>query len=436
MSSSRSRWLVLFASSLLLCLLAAPAEGVVSLDVQITASPEPARPGADLSYEITVTNTGADPNEPAVDVLIQSFVPESTSLDANSPSDGGTVVGNNIFWSIGDLPGAGGQQMVTFALVVNFPAPGLDSIVNGAVVSADNATTVQEIVVTTILPFAVDLTVSAGAGGCAGSPIRTFTAEFVNGSSKSLPGVVLTADIPDSTSLLSAQDGTALCSLDPNLACSAPADCPGLGNSCEVTWDLGTLASEELGKRLLQLSVDETAPGDTEIEATVVITAGPDQDTASTSTTVEDIPCLTLEKADAGSVEPGQVMGYRITATNEGRVAATDVLVSDTLPLETQFSKAGLSFESVIISECAGDETGAESAGVVTWNLETLEPSETVTMCLELNLDNTFEGSLVLNEAILTFSEGDPVTASAATDVTTETALKLRMVAEPATIEI
>ncbi len=157
MSSSRSRWLVLFASSALLCLMAAPAEGIVSLDVQMTASPDPAHPGEGLTYEITVTNTSADPNERA-DVLIQSFVPESTSLEPNSPSDGGTVEGNQVNWSIDNLPGAGGQRTVTLRLRVDFPAPGLDSIFNVVIASA-NGVMVQDSAVTMILPLALDLSV-------------------------------------------------------------------------------------------------------------------------------------------------------------------------------------------------------------------------------------------------------------------------------------
>ncbi len=423
---SRSLAIGLLASAWLLCVAVRPAAAVVTLGVEMITDPSVIGPGGSLTFEIEVTNSG---DEAALGVVIQSAVPTETSFFA--ASDGGIVVGgNNVEWSIGSLAGPGAETL-ELVVDVNFPAVSANSIVNAVLVTATNAASVSDGTLTPIQPLGVDISFTTAPPGCDGSLFRTYPVRFVNGADNAVGGVELTAEIPDGTTLNSPGLGTARCAVVPNDSCSSASDCSS--GLCELFWDIGTLGSEEQSLRLFTVRVDDVEPAGTLLNSTAVITAGVDQATDSAPTsTVADTPCPVVEKSDlgAGTIEPGTIIGYRISALNAGRVAATGSELSDPLP-------TGTSFESATPSSCDGDPvTGEEDAGVVVWDLGVLDPEELVEVCLELLVDPNTTADSIQNTATFTDLEGDLVSGTEITVIERVTALSLTKNGKPDPVEV
>ncbi len=426
-----SRWrlsLVVLAAALAVGATVRPAAAVVSLSVEMTASPDPVGPGSLLTYQIEVTNAG---DEAAANVVIEAAEPAGTTFF--SASAGGMLQsGNQVVWTVSALAGFGGQHTVDLVVEVDFPSPPQDFIVNAVQVTADNATPVSDGTLTSVQALGLDMTVEATPSGCLGSPFRTYTVRFSNGATNPVSGLELTAVVPPGTTFDAADlGGSPQCSASASL-CASDADCPA-SESCDVVWSIGTLSSGAQGFRTLGVRIDDIEPGGSTFDTSALLTNGGDAatDTAPT-TTVENLPCPTLAKTDIGglTVEPGGRIQYRLTAANLGRAAATNSVVSDPLP-------AGTTFATADPSACAGSGPAGTLGldDVVRWTLGTLDPGEVTTVCLEVDVIEENPVPAVINTASFTDDEGDVLDAVESTAVQAVTALKLTKDAEPSPVE-
>jgi uncharacterized repeat protein (TIGR01451 family) len=121
-------------------------------------------------------------------------------------------------------------------------------------------------------------------------------------------------------------------------------------------------------------------------------------------------PRLSLDKRlvdqDGGDLEPGDLIEYRLELVNAGGVAATDVVVSDVLPL-------GL----VNVSALDG---GVIVNGVASWVLPRVEPGRRALLRLRAQVDPLAQGGTVIanraevvaNEVGLAIRSDDPDTAT------------------------
>ena len=114
----------------------------------------------------------------------------------------------------------------------------------------------------------------------------------------------------------------------------------GVNNNGQLTWSLGNLNPGASGSITYTLSVKgstEFNPGTTDILNSVEIsTTTPESNynnnTASVLIPVSILPDLRVEKTVSPALELGIESTYTITISNNGDIAATDVLVKDILP--------------------------------------------------------------------------------------------------------
>jgi uncharacterized repeat protein (TIGR01451 family) len=68
-------------------------------------------PGGEITYQLTITNSGA---QPAQDVVVKDVLPPNTSYVS-----GGTLVGDTVEWTIPSLAGYGGEETKTLVLTAD-----------------------------------------------------------------------------------------------------------------------------------------------------------------------------------------------------------------------------------------------------------------------------------------------------------------------------
>jgi uncharacterized repeat protein (TIGR01451 family) len=101
---------------------------------------------------------------------------------------------------------------------------------------------------------------------------------------------------------------------------------------------------------------------------------------------------LSVTKTDSPDpVTIGNKLRYTVTATNNGPLDATDVVVTDTLPPEVTFMSAS--------------STCAEKAGTVTCALGTLATGQTATITID---SRPTVAGIISNTAVVRASEPDP----------------------------
>ena len=71
-------------------------------------------PGGEITYQLTITNSGAGP---ALDLVVQDVLPPNTTYVS-----GGTLVGDTVEWTIPSLAGYGGTETKTLVLAANADA--------------------------------------------------------------------------------------------------------------------------------------------------------------------------------------------------------------------------------------------------------------------------------------------------------------------------
>jgi uncharacterized repeat protein (TIGR01451 family) len=188
----------------------------IVLSMAKSDSADPVQPGANLTYTITVTNSGTSASTNAV--VSEQYDGNVTFVSATPAPDTGT----QDTWTFGTIA-PGGQQVVT---VVVHVAPGLADgtlLTNNADVSDDGANAAEAIEVTTVQNIAA-LTI-----GKVGSPdpvasggTLTYTINYQNAGSTTLTGVVVTD------------------AYDANATFASAVPSPDV--STTDTWTIGTLA--------------------------------------------------------------------------------------------------------------------------------------------------------------------------------------------------
>jgi uncharacterized repeat protein (TIGR01451 family) len=112
---------------------------------------------------------------------------------------------------------------------------------------------------------------------------------------------------------------------------------------------------------------------------------------------------LALTKTDTSDpVAASELLTYTLTVTNDGSLNAFGVVITDALDSNVSFASAS--------------DGGLHDAGVVTWNVGVILPSQTVTRTLAVTVEN-FAGAVVTNTAWVTSSEGISHTAIATTTI-------------------
>ena len=173
-----------------------------------------------------------------------------------------------------------------------------------------------------------------------------------------------------------------------------------------VTWNnLGTLvpgASVTVNVTVTVISVPEKL-----LVNTAKVLSDEGATDCESETTLVIAPELVLEKRSSPA-EPGEVMTYTIVVTNVGNADATNVVISDDLPLEVTFQSAS----------DGGVHDGVNPNGMVTWPaIASLLPWEAVTRTLTVLVQDDLDcGTPITNTARAVAAEGvmaeDTITTS------------------------
>lgn len=386
--------------------IAIPTEQSIDAYVQksAVASANPAIPGGRIVYTIIYGNNGADA---APDVLLTDPLPPDTTLVADSITGGGVYVTatNSISWT---WPSLASQSTgtVRFTVQISTPLPaGVDALVNTASITFTSAITDvlpnnNTSSVSTPVDAQPDLTLvkSDGRTQVLAGDLITYTLTYSNTGNQAASGVRITDTLAAGLEYVdSTPDGRVST------------------ETYTVTWAIGDLPVNEART----LTVTARVRSDVQPASVVANRATVDDDRgngvdinpAGNTSTDSDIviaPYIKLEKRANGPIYVGQPVTYTIEGYNSQYATAYGIVVTDTLPANTD----------LVPGSITGD--GVENGGVITWTLGNVEPGRTGTLSFAV-IPNASAGGVTQTVATLSTEQvsGSLVLTSTAITPTT-----------------
>ncbi|MEZ5145347.1 MAG: SdrD B-like domain-containing protein [Acidimicrobiales bacterium] len=325
-----------------------PVDAVPDLSVSKSDGGVSTTPGGTVAYTLSYANTG---NQGATGVVLTETVPANSTFNAGASSAGwscanGSAAGTTCTLTVGSLA-AGASGSRTFAVTAVSPLPAGVTQLSNTVSVADDGTNGPDPTPgnntgsdTTPVDAAPDLSVAKSDGGASTTPGGTvaYTIDYANTGNQAATGVVLTETVP-ANSTFDAGGSTAgwVCVPDGNA-----------GSTCTLA--VGSLAAGATGSATFAVTTASPLPaGVTQLSNTVSVaddgTNGPDptpgNNTGSDTTPIDTATDLAVAKSDGDvSVSPGGVVAYTITYTNNGLAAATNVVLTETVPSGSSFVSA------------------------------------------------------------------------------------------------
>ena len=338
--------------------------------------------GSLISYEITYFNAGTDA---ASNVVIIDTIPTNTSLV--SASANAVDNGDYVSWDLGTVPAKSGG---TLSLTLQVQSP----LMNGTVVSNH-----AEITSVGTPPLSASGTFIVSSAPVleliksstpqssvqAGSQV-SYSLKVTNSGNDAATRVLVSDNLPAGATVVAVgQEGQ----YDPN--------------SKSVNWNISSLVAGAS----VELQYSVAIPVDLDNGTAWSNTASVQAQNAAPVTdavilTIGSQPVLELVKSGGNSVEGGQNVSYTLEYRNTGNATARAVVLEDIIP-------AGMTFVEATAF-------GAESAGVVRWQLSNVGPGSGGTVSLTLQAPaGPSDGTLYTNTASLTASNAPPTTDSVVT---------------------
>jgi uncharacterized repeat protein (TIGR01451 family)/TQXA domain-containing protein len=291
------------------------------------ALPGVAEPGEQLTYTITLTNTGGSgaTNYGVTDALD----PNTTFVSADNS---GVASGGTVTWSGLTVP-ANGSLVLTVVVQVADPLPA--GVIHVANVAYETGTTPpscppaggQCVIVPTegAVTLAKSVADASGDGLAEPGEALTYTIVLSNAGGSAVTGYGVTDPLDANTAFVSADNG-------------------GTFAAGVVSWSgLTVPANGTLTLTVVVRVADPLPPGTTQIGNVAYETGTPPPDCAVTPrpancTSIEVPPAtgtpqlLIAKTADTATLQPGGTVVYTITVRNVGSADAVDALVSDPIP--------------------------------------------------------------------------------------------------------
>ncbi len=357
-----------------------------------------ARPEEELTYSITVENTGDIDLE---GIVISDPIPAGTQyVDGSADADGGIFdpVSNRIEWNV-DIP-FGGSVTVTFVVAMETDLTAIDAIANTATISdPDNPLSIPQEASAPELPVEAargfasrKLVIDENGDGLAQAGEElTYTVTVENTGNIALTDMVISDPIPTGTTYVS---GSA------NLG----GDYDEAGNA--LRWEIDVPVGDVVSVSF-RVVVVENLTGMTAITNTAVVTdegsdvGTPQQPTApavpiaATRSFASD-KTVADENGDA-LAQAGESLTYTITITNTGDVDLEGIVINDEIPTGTTYEAGS--------ADQGGTFDGDDN--LVTWTVD-VPFGETIQMRFQVRIDEDLTGlTEILNTALVT----DPVDA-------------------------
>ncbi len=338
------------------------------LMVAITAdSPDPVGVGQTLSYTVEVSNQGPDA---ATGVVLNDTLAASvTFVDASSDVGDPPTQANGVVTA--GIGGLAANQTATVTIRVRPNAAGTISnaaSVAGTSTDPDMSNNTAKPEETQVLDTAgtadVALTMTAAPGTVGVGENLTYTITVRNNGPASVPNVTVLDTLPDGLTFVSATSGTETFTPDRST----------------ITANLGTLAKDASATLTIVVkptgrkparSVSNTAT----LGQAEVTDLNQDNNSASVTSAVQSSTNANLSVAITDTPDPvavNQNVTYVVTVTNAGPDAATNVVLTDTLP-------AGV---TVVSSTSSQGGTPTADRSTITANLGSLASGATATLTL------------------------------------------------------
>lgn len=409
-----------------------PAFNAVAKTVTNLSGHSPAQVGDTLQYQLSFTNTGADPADNVVvsDVLAanQTYVPGSINViaspgNANNGSKTDAVgddIGEYVAGSrtvrvrvgTGASAAAGGALDTNATATLRFNvtldrASAGTNVDNSAQLSyrartlAKNYTFTTNVVTTPVAPIA-DLSVaktssptSVVAGGTVQYPITV-----TNNGPNTATGVSVVDTLPAGVTF-------------GNVAAPPGASCSTSGQV--VTCTAATLANGASLTFTVTATIPAASTATSVVNTVRVASATSDDvatnDSASATTTITRAADVVATKSGpSGTTNAGGQISYSIAARNDGPSNATTVRLTDPIPVGTTF--AGVTPTGSPLGTCAQD------GGSVVCTIATLAPGQSMAATVLLNVGSGFSASSLTNTVSATSAVTDPTPANNSASVT------------------
>ena len=339
--------------------------------------------GQDVTYSLTVTNTGATD---AADVVVTDTLDDELTFVSFSPLTSGathSIVGQDLTVDVGTLLAG---AAVTFEFVATIDAAAVGNIPNSATVTTSDTDTVpgnntDAMSITAInqidliLGKSVDLATAVPGSD---QLVYTFTVSHDTDSVSAGNTVIVTDTIPA---------GLTGVVINAPTADDTTYD-PGTG-ALTVQYDV--LPNGETRVFTLTADIQEDATG-TVVNSGSVSSLGTDLDPANNSdsastTLAPDFDVQVTKVADDSNSIPDDTVVYTVTITNTGPSTAPGVILTDVLP-------AGVTLVSATLDGLAGVDSG----GTITFPSVDIASGDTATATINVTVDTLTDG-LISNAA-------------------------------------
>lgn len=250
----------------------------------------------------------------------------------------------------GDL---GGLDVLATSLSVQRGPQILDAFVPAQVILGGGQVSL------TLKPADMGITKTGSPGTITQGGTVTYTMAVTNNGPNPATGVTVTDTLPAGTSFVSASASTGSCSGAATVTC-ALGDMAVGGTATVTIVARGDSAGTVTNTARVASGVPDTNAANDSATATTTIAAAPAPPPAVAAATRPSRTRLQVTKIGPLAARQGQVVSYRITVRNTGRVAARGVRVRDAVP-------AGMSLAGVP----AG---GTLSGGALGWRIPSLAP--------------------------------------------------------------
>jgi uncharacterized repeat protein (TIGR01451 family) len=340
-----------------------------------------ADPGDEITYTLEYENTGSGE---ATDVYIKDTIPDDVEFVSADPVYT-SVSGNTYTWYFASVDGKS-SGTITLVVKVKVGTPDETLLRNQVTLDYNDANgnplpqesdSVDVTVTAPIFTFSKVADVSTADPG----DFIKYTITYKNTGTGDATEVEITDTIPADTTLEST---------DPTHTSSS-------GDT--YTWDLGTVEAGKDGTITVIVSVDAHTPDGTLLRNTATLdysdaNGNPYPQMKDYADVTVTAPVMTIAKTgNVDTADPGDGITYTITYKNTGTGTATNVVVADTIPPDTEFVSAdpvytrvsGNTYTWEIGDVCGGCEGSIEL--VVKVKVRT--PDETVlTNYVTLNYDD------------------------------------------------
>jgi len=205
----------------------------------------------------------------------------------------------------------------------------------------------------------------------------TYIIEYANAGNVSAENVVLTDNLPDGPIFLGATGDSG-------------------ENQGVISWNIGNLEPDESGIVEIKAKIDEALnPGDKiNNVASITDSTGTVVTSPPSEITIGQAPNLLLNKtANVDTIESGSNIIYSIQYTNIGNMTATNVMITDQLPMGTTFVSAS--------------DGGIENRRIITWSIGNLASGKSGNVQMNVKTGSDIrDGFLISNIAHISSTEG------------------------------